>query len=168
MIACVAFLERRTPGTKIVVLGNSLGAAAAIYAAKELDHRVSAYVLEAPYRDIRSATRHRLAAFLQPPLDDVAYAGMRLMAPLMLAPSLDELSPIVRITDIPADVPVVLLSGTEDRLAPIAEMEEIRSHCAPGSKLVAFPGAGHHDLAATDPNRYAAALREVLVGIRPR
>ena len=168
VIACVAFLERRIPGTKIVVLGNSVGSAAAIYAAKELDHRVTAYVLEAPYRDIRAATHHRLAAYLPPPLDDVAYAGLRLLAPVMLSPRLDDLSPIGRITDIPANVAVVFLSGAEDRLAPIAEVEEIHSHCAAGSKLVAFPGAGHHDLAATDPTRYAATLREVLAGIRAR
>jgi alpha-beta hydrolase superfamily lysophospholipase len=168
VIASVAFLERRVPGTKIVVVGNSLGAAAAIYAAKELDHRVAAYVLEAPYRDIRSATRHRLAVYLPPPLDGVAFVGMRLMAPVMLAPSLDDLSPIDRIADIPSDVPVVFLAGTEDRLAPVAETEEIRSRCAAPSRLVAFPGARHHDLAASDPSLYALTLREVLAGLRRR
>lgn len=166
VIACVAFLERRSPGTSIVVLGNSLGAAAAIYAANELGHRVSAYVLEAPYRDIRTATHHRLEVYLPPLLGGLAYAGLRLLAPALLSPKIDQLSPIERIGDVPADVPILFLSGTEDRLAPLADVEEIRSHCAARSKLIAFPGAAHQNLAASDPARYAAALREVFAGVR--
>jgi pimeloyl-ACP methyl ester carboxylesterase len=166
VIASVAFLERRLPGTRIVVLGNSLGAVAAIYAAGELGHRVAAYVLEAPYRDIRAAARHRLELRLPHPLDNLAYAGLLLLARPMLSARLDDLSPIDRIADVPADVPLVFLSGTEDRLAPIAEVEEIRSRCAARARLVAFPGGAHQDLSSTDPDRYAAALRETFARIR--
>jgi pimeloyl-ACP methyl ester carboxylesterase len=166
VIACVAFLERRAPGSRIVVFGDSLGAAAAIYAAGELGHRVQGYVLEAPYRDVRAATRHRLAMYLPPVLDRLAYAGLLLWSRVMLSPSPDELRPIDRAADIPNDVPVVFLSGTEDRHAPLAEVEEIRSRCGNHAKLIVFPGAAHDALVSTDPSRYARVLREALAAAK--
>jgi len=161
--ACVAFLERRVPGARIVVVGTSLGAVAAIYAAPELDHRVSAYVLESPYRDLRSAVRHRLRHFLPVPLDEVAYAGLCFWSHFLLEPDVDDLSPIDRIAAMPRDVPVVFLSGNEDFYAPLAEVEEIRARCPGAARLVRFPGAGHFGgLAAADPERYRGVLLDVL------
>jgi uncharacterized protein len=46
VIAAVAFLENEFPGRRVRILGRSLGAAAAIFAARELGHRVSGYFLE--------------------------------------------------------------------------------------------------------------------------
>ena len=166
VVAAVAFLERRLPGTRIVVVGKSLGAAAAIYAARELGHRAAAYVLEAPYRDLRAATRHRLERYLLPPLDRIAYAGLRLLGPAMLTVRIDDLSPLDRIADVPADVPVVFLSGGADRLAPTSEVEEFRARCSGPTRLVAFPASTHQDLASTDLERYLEVLRQVLAEVR--
>jgi uncharacterized protein len=41
--AAVEFLERRRPGRPVIIDGNSMGSAAAIFAAGELGHRVAAY-----------------------------------------------------------------------------------------------------------------------------
>ena len=59
MIAAVEFLERHRPGKPIVVLGASLGAAAAVFASGELAHRVQGYILESPYKDLKTAVRNR-------------------------------------------------------------------------------------------------------------
>jgi pimeloyl-ACP methyl ester carboxylesterase len=168
VIAGVDLLERRIPGTRVVVIGKSLGAAAAIYAARELGRRTSAYVLEAPYRDLRAATRHRLERYLPFPLDRIAYAGLCLFGPAMLTPRIDDLSPLDRIADVPPDVPVVFLSGGADRLAPTGEVEEFRARCSGPTRLVAFPGGTHQDLASTDVARYVEALRGVLAEVRRR
>ena len=58
--AAVEFLERRRPGRPVIVDGNSLGSAAAIFAAGELGHRVAAYILECPYQDLKIAVWNRI------------------------------------------------------------------------------------------------------------
>ena len=58
--AAVEFLERRRPGRPVIVDGNSLGSAAAIFAAGELGHRVAAYILECPYQDLKTAVWNRV------------------------------------------------------------------------------------------------------------
>jgi len=166
VIACISLLEARVPGVPIVVVGESLGAVAAMYAAGDLGLRVAAYVLEAPYRDLPAATRHRLALHLPRGLDAVAYAGLRLWAPAFLAPDASVLRPIDRAPEIPAGVDVVFLSGTADRHAPLVEVEEIRARCAARARLVAFPGASHAPLRTQDPGRFQEAIREVLSGVR--
>jgi pimeloyl-ACP methyl ester carboxylesterase len=168
VIASVAFLEHRIPSTRIVVVGNSLGAAAAIYAARELGHRAAAYVLEAPYRDLRTATRHRLERYLPPPLDRIADAGLRIFGPAMLTARIDDLSPLDRIADVPADVPIVFLSGGADPLAPSSEVEQFRARCSGPTRLVVFPAAAHRDLASIDRGRYVEFLRQVLAEVRRR
>ena len=71
-IAAVEFLKARKPDRPVVIMGTSLGAAAAVFAAGELGHRVAGYILESPYQDLKrqsgiertpisrrcSATRH--------------------------------------------------------------------------------------------------------------
>jgi len=162
LIACVELLELRAPGTRIVVFGESLGAAAAIYAAGDLDHKVAAYVLESPYRDIRTATRRRLARYLPPVLDRVAYAGLLLWSPVMMGARIGALSPLERAADIPQDVPVWFLAGTEDSRAPVAEVEEIRARCGDHARLVEFQGAAHVPLQFADPEKFRQVMREAI------
>ena len=162
VLACVGELEGRAADVPIVVYGCSLGAVAAIYAAGELGPRVAAYALEAPYRDVRSATRHRLRLALPPVLDRLAFAGLELCAPAMLGPDLDLLAPIDHVGGIPAGTPVVFLSGTADLHAPTAEVEEIRARCGARAAIVPFPGAGHRSLWASEPDRLHAALLELV------
>ena len=37
----------------MIVDGNSMGAAAAVFAGRELAHRVRGYILESPYQDLK-------------------------------------------------------------------------------------------------------------------
>ena len=62
--AAVEFLERRHPGRPVIVDGNSMGAAAAIFAAGDLGHRVAAYILESPYQDLKVAVWNRIDNWL--------------------------------------------------------------------------------------------------------
>jgi alpha-beta hydrolase superfamily lysophospholipase len=168
VIACVAELERRAPGVPILVFGRSLGAAAAIYAGEELGTRVAAYLLEAPYRDLAAATHHRLDVRLSPPLNAVAYAGLRLWAPLFLNTGMDELKPLERVAGIPREVPIVFLSGTEDDLAPIKEVAEIRDRCSGNATLVAFPGGTHLDVTGGNAGLYRSTLLAAVSTARGR
>ncbi|HET6883937.1 MAG TPA: alpha/beta fold hydrolase, partial [Pirellulales bacterium] len=91
VVEAVRFLESQFPGRPIFIVGRSLGAAAALFAADELGDRVAGYVLEQPYNDLSSATFNRLQSHLPPPLDWVAYGGMRCVSLALLPVDLKEI-----------------------------------------------------------------------------
>ncbi len=168
VVACVDELQHRVPGVPILVFGRSLGAVAAIYAGEELGTRVAAYVLEAPYRDLAAATRHRLDVRLAPPLNGIAYLGLRLWAPIFMSVGVNDLRPIDRVPAIPREVPITFVSGTDDDLAPLAEVAEIRGRCAGHATLVAFPGGTHVDVTGGDAERFRSTLLAAVSTARER
>ena len=128
----MSFLEKRRPGRPLIVSGNSMGSAAAIFAAKELGHRVHGYILESPYQDLKVAVWNRLDVSLPPGLSHVAYAGMRAVGPLFI-PHMDKISPLEAAGGIPDDVPVLILAGDADRLARVDEAQAILGGSAPAA-----------------------------------
>ncbi len=162
VVAAVEFLERECPGRPIFIVGRSLGAAAAVFAAKELNIRIAGYFLEQPYKDLDSAVWHRLQHFLPPVFDYAAYVGLRLWAPVFLSADPSEISLDKHIEDIPASIPISLISGSADRHAPLADVvavfDRVRSH----AKLVVVEGATHEALDRKDPLLYAKTLLELL------
>ena len=95
VFAAVDFLERRRPGRPVIIDGNSMGSAAAVFAAGELGHRVAAYILESPYQDLKMAVWNRIDIRVPPGLSHAAYGGLMLVSPLFL-PHLDEICPVRR------------------------------------------------------------------------
>jgi pimeloyl-ACP methyl ester carboxylesterase len=152
VVAAVEFLKRRRPGKPVVVLGVSLGSAAAAFAAEELGDTFVGYVLETPYQNLSDATRDRCRTYLPPIVDFMAYLGLRLAATVVL-PNFAEISPVRAIDKVPEHVPVLVLAGAEDRLAPVeavrAFLDRVRDH----GRLEVFPGCGHQDLLRQAPDR---------------
>jgi alpha-beta hydrolase superfamily lysophospholipase len=155
--AAVAYLERRRPGRPVLVQGTSLGAAAAVYAAAGLGTRVSGYVLESPYRDLRTAVRNRVENHVPFPLDRIAYAGLALTGPLVL-PELRHMAPVEAIRTIPESVPVLLLAGGRDREARPEEARALYRRVVSHGRLVWFERAGHESYYAHDPALYREAV----------
>ncbi len=157
VVAGVEFLERLRPGRPIVVHGASMGAAAAAFASKELGTRVRGYILESPYRDLRTAVWNRTDNALPPILDSVAYVGLMAVARLVL-PDLDQISPVEAVAGVPGDVPVLILAGDRDAVARPEEaralFERVKSH----AQLLIFPGADHLQMRQVDPGRYRDAV----------
>lgn len=153
VVAAVDFLQERRPDQPIIILGVSLGSAAAIFAAEDLGSRVQGYVLESPYQDLKSAVWNRTQTYLPPSLDRVAYAGLRITAPVIL-PRFEDISPINAIGQIPANVPVLILSGGKDTLAPPDEAEALFNRLQSHGRMKIYPNAGHHDLIDSDPELY--------------
>jgi uncharacterized protein len=60
VIAAVEWLREHHPGRDVVVWGQSVGSAAALFAAEQLGRRVRGYILECPYSDLRTAVYNRL------------------------------------------------------------------------------------------------------------
>ncbi len=166
MVAAVEFLEHKHPGRSIVVMGVSLGSAAATFASRELGHRVHGYVLESPYQDLKTAVWNRTQAYLPPVLAEIGYAGLRLCGPLFL-PRLDDISPILAIDGIPTDVPVLILSGADDPLATPAEAKALLARVASHGELAFFPGADHNSVFSSDPDRYRRLVLAFLRRLTP-
>jgi pimeloyl-ACP methyl ester carboxylesterase len=158
VMAAVDFLERECPRRPIYIVGRSLGAAAAIFAAGSLRERVAGYLLEQPYKDLKSATWNRLRHYLPPVLDWIAYGGLRLWAPVFLPVHVEQFSPYDRVQDIPQDVPVVFATGSADRHAHLEEVTAMYRRIESHAKLVVFDGAEHVDLDRADPKLYRTTL----------
>ncbi|WP_439620819.1 alpha/beta hydrolase [Gemmata sp.] len=157
VVAAVEWLRARHPGRPVVVWGRSLGSAAALFAAAALGDRVTGYVLECPYQDLRTATRNRTRNYLPPILEFVAYAGLTAVAPLVL-PDADAISPLGAARRVPPSARVLVLAGSADRRATLAEAAAITGAIGARAELVAIAGGDHLRLADADPERYRAAV----------
>ena len=156
--AGVEFLQKECPRRPIYIVGRSLGAAAAIFAAGDLKGQVTGYFLEQPYKDIKSAAWNRLQHYLPPPLDWIAYGGLRLWAPVFLPVAPEQLSPYDRVQDIPGSVPVVFVTGSADRHAHLDEVTAMYRRIESHARLVVFEGAEHVGLDRADPDLYRTTL----------
>jgi uncharacterized protein len=162
VVAAVGFLRREYPKQPVFIVGRSLGAAAAIFAADDLKDDVAGYFLEQPYKDLKSAVWNRLQMKLPPVLDWVAYGGMRLWAPAFFPVDPERISTYEQIAAIPATVPVVVAAGTADRHAPLDDVKAVASRVRSAAKLVVFEGATHESLVQNNPELYHAKLLELL------
>lgn len=157
VVAAVEWVRERHPGRPVVVWGRSLGSAAALFAAAELDARVCGYVLECPYQDLRTATRNRTRTYLPPVLEFVAYTGFSAVVPLVL-PHADDISPLNSARGVPSSARVLVLAGTADRRATAAEAAAIAETIGARAELVVIEGGDHLLLAAAAPEQYRAAI----------
>ncbi len=164
VLAAVGWLEKNHPGQPIVIYGQSMGAAAATFACAELGDRVHGYILESPYRDLRTAVWNRFHTFLVPGVDYLAYVGVLTVSPLVL-PDLDRIAPVDAVVGMPPSARVLILAGSKDRRA---RPEEARAICEriPGrAELVIVDGADHGRLRAADPDGYRKTLREFVAKV---
>ena len=153
----LSFLRARRPGRPVVVMGTSMGAAAAIFAAGELGHRVQGYILESPYQDLKTAAWNRTDVYLPPVLSHAAYLGLRAVGPLFL-PNLDEISPL-KVDRRNSGRCSGLDPGGRCRSPGSAggssgPYRQVATH----GRLVLFPGAGHHNLPGSAPDLFNQTL----------
>jgi len=160
--AAADFLQREFPGRPLFVVGRSLGAAAAVFAAKDLDGRVAAISWNNLTKTCGAPCGNRLQRHLPPVLDWIAYGGLRLWSPVFLPVALDRPSPAERISDIPATVPIVIISGSADSHARLDDVKTLFQRVQAHAKLVVFEGAAHEPLDQNNPELYHRTLFEFL------
>ena len=159
--AAVGWLREQHPGRPVVVWGQSLGSAAAVFAAPDLPAEVRGYILECPYADLYTAVWNRLRLRMPLVPAAVAYAGMRAVAPVAM-PEARHISPVEEARRMPAGVRVLVLAGGDDRLVTPVEAERIRDRLGDRAECVVFAGGGHLGLEMVDPDRYRAAVRGLI------
>jgi pimeloyl-ACP methyl ester carboxylesterase len=158
VISGVSFIEQHAPGARIVVCGISMGGAAATYAAKELGERVSAYVLESVYKDLKTATWNRLELALPPVADATAYAGLLVWSRVFLPYSIERYSPIEHLRDIPADTPIYFIGADGDGYARASETDEMFATVSSHAELTRFHSPRHENLYRDNAESYLKIL----------
>lgn len=167
IIAAVEFLEHLRPGKPILIHGTSLGAAAATFASGELGARVQGYVLECPYKDLKTAVRNRTENSLPPLLDWCAYQGLLIVSPLVI-PHLREIAPVNAITGIPEQVPVLILAGGKDRRARPEEAKALHDRVRSHGSLSLYKNADHLRLHLSEPERYEDEILDFFGRVQSR
>jgi len=159
VLAAVDFLRMLQPGTRIGILGSSLGGAAALLSAPPL--RVDALILEAVYPTISRAIDNRLTNYMGP-------MG-RLATPLLLAQtrfrigvSAARLRPVDHIGQVVC--PVFVMNGSEDHRTTRADAVLLYSRARAPKSLWIVPRAGHVDLHRVAPAEYEPRVLIFLAG----
>jgi pimeloyl-ACP methyl ester carboxylesterase len=166
-VSAVDWIQTKDSDRSVVIWGQSMGAAAAVFAAKELGERVRGYILECPYQDLRIAVRNRTEFFLPPGLDRLAYAGLLTVSPFVI-PDSDKISPVEAIRDVPVCTPVLIIAGSCDRRARPEEARALYERIPDHAQLVVIDGADHMRLMRTDPATYHKAVQELVAKCRPK
>jgi pimeloyl-ACP methyl ester carboxylesterase len=165
VVSAVDWIQKKHSDRPVVIWGQSMGAASAVFAAQELDNRVRGYILECPYQDLRTAVRNRAEYFLPWGIDRLAYAGLLTVSPLVL-PDSDKISALEAISNVPTSIPVLILAGSLDRRARPEEARALYERIQDHSQLVIIDGADHMQLMRTDPVGYCKAVQEFMMRCR--
>lgn len=146
--AAVDFVSELNPELPKLVVGVSMGGAAAIMSEPALE--IDALIVESVYPDIKTAIGNRLASRLP---------GGRLLTPLLslqikprIGVSADELAPDQYAKNV--DVPTLVLSGRKDRRTTVADTQRLMNALNGEKQLYFFDSAGHDDLERFDSKQY--------------
>src|SRR5262249_43549763 len=144
------YCARRWPGQRLVLFGQSMGAAAVLRAVGVLGVEADAAILECPFDRMSSAARMRFAALGVPsfPCTELllfwggaqhGFNGFR-HNPVDYARGVS--------------CPVLLLHGAADPRVRPEHVEEIARNLAGPAQLVLFEGVGHESYVAREPSRW--------------
>jgi uncharacterized protein len=157
VIAAVDQIKTLKPHAKLIIYGQSLGAAAALFAAKSLSGKVDAYILESVYPDLWTAVQHRTRLYLPVPLNKSLDLGLWLSS-FVLLPNSDDISPIKAARNLPPSTPVLLIAGGLDKRATPEEQQQIAAAIPGPSAVALFPQATHLQAMQSEPNRFRQLL----------
>ncbi len=156
VVAAVGYARETFKGLPVVVVGVSMGGAAAVLASPL---GVDALVLESVYPDIRTAVQNRVRKRL-----GAAYWLPSELLLLQLGPrlgiGLGHLRPIDRIAE--AECPVLIISGAEDLHTTVADTKAIFQEASAPKELWLVDGAGHVDLHKAAGEQYERRVIEFL------
>jgi len=157
VLAAVSFMRQSDPSNRVVILGSSLGGAAALLATPPL--KVDGLVLESIYPSIEEATNNRLKIYLGP--------FGQLVAPLLLGQlslrlgiSVNDLRPIDHIASVTC--PILIMTGEKDRRTTAEETRAIFARAKAPKDIWLVPRAAHVDLHRAARDEYESRVRAFL------
>lgn len=160
----VTYLEHRSPRHKLVSLGVSMGAAAALLEAAE-DARVDAVIADSSFSSLEHTVSHHLELFWGLPRFPLAHellffierqGGFR-------KEDLDVERAVSRI----GARPILFVAGSMDRRMPVEVQRRLyRAAESDGSRFVLIEGASHGAGYRTDPETYRREMLEFLAPLQ--
>lgn len=142
------------PVSRVAVVGHSMGAATAVYAATA-DSRIRAVVLESCYRDLRTAIRDYARLWL-PVIPEFHIRQAEARAARKAGFDLEALSPLAHMSNL--HIPVLIVQGTADRrIKPVYAQEHFEATPEP-RELYWIEGAHHGRVWHEGGQRYEQKL----------
>jgi alpha-beta hydrolase superfamily lysophospholipase len=139
------FEENDLAPTRLLVMGRSLGSAAAIEVALHAGERLAGLIVESGFSDIFAL---------------LARLGVQVQGADEGQDGFGNAVKMARVT-----VPTLVIHGQADVLIPAADGQELYNRCAaPRKRLVLVPGAGHNDLIMVGMSEYFEAIRVFVHG----
>ena len=143
--AVVAFLQQRSHGDLLVVMGRSLGSAPAIELARARSEVLAGLIIESGF----ARTPALLATLGVPPA----------MAPPERGPDNDDKLAAI-------ELPLLILHAKLDRLIPFWHAEQNYQHATAQRKaLIGIPNADHNTIIAFGGQRYWGGIANFLAGL---
>jgi fermentation-respiration switch protein FrsA (DUF1100 family) len=145
------YVRRRFPGLRVGAVGLSLGGASLLLAGRTAEP--DAGVVEEAYSTLEEAVDCRVARRVGP-LSRVLTPLLLLQLRPRLGFGADDLRPVSALTT--ARYPLLVIGGTDDREAPLAQTEALYEAAPEPKELWLVSGAGHVDLLRFNEAAYAA------------
>jgi pimeloyl-ACP methyl ester carboxylesterase len=153
LLGAIAFARGRG-ARHVVVIGYSMGGAAAILAAARSPD-IEAIVADSAFADLRAVIERRMKTSMGVPGFLVPYG-------LFLCGAMSGTDPA---SAVPSDVveavaprPMLFIAGTADSLVPAADAQTLAARAGPSAELWLVQGAEHVGSFAADPARYVARV----------
>lgn len=157
------YAAQRWPGSPIVLMGVSMGAATVLMASDlDLPGEVRGIIADCPYSD-PSAIIKKVGRDSMGPASILLYPFILLGARLYGGFSLTAASPVKAVRH--AKVPILLIHGEDDRFVPCDMSREIYDACTGPKTRVTIPGAPHAIAYILDPERYERTVRAFLASV---
>jgi alpha-beta hydrolase superfamily lysophospholipase len=140
--SAVAWLKQRSPHHRLIVLGHSIGSAAAILAASQRDDIDLVIGISGFAHPSLVMSRHLDRPWLPRFLRNIIMDYIQ----WIIGFRFDEIAPMNRIPHVRC--PVLLAHGTEDRVVPISDMRLIEANATPQMhlRILEIAGAKHDSL----------------------
>ncbi len=160
--AAFDFIRSLRPGkrVRIGINGISMGAAAAAYGVGHGDIDPEWMILESCYDNIRHALANRLSARVGASLTPLLAWPVELVVEQLIELRAEDLDPGKHLEK--ARCPVMVLAGDSETVLKMVEIHYLYGCIPEPKRLVLFTGAGHGDLLASNPKRYAREVGRFL------
>jgi alpha-beta hydrolase superfamily lysophospholipase len=157
--AVLEVVQRRWPHQPLAALGISMGAAALCFAAGQLP-RLDAVLLESLYHDLDSTFRNRIGTKF-PSWFRRFRRGVIWVTERRLGVRMEQIAPVNYVAGL-GPAPVLLLTGSEDGLAPPSDAERLFARCRQPCELAIIPGADHSNMVEAGGHRYRTTILDFL------
>jgi uncharacterized protein len=154
------FVAQRWPDDFCAALGISMGAAALCFAGKRACN-LDAIILESLYHDVASAFDNRIGTRFPSWFRRFA-RGVIWVTERRLGLKLAQIIPADHIANL-APAPVLLITGSADIHAPLADSMRLQERCTGPCELTQIEGADHINLCTKDIDLYRRYILEFLL-----